>query len=116
MLVFVVSSFTIDSPARRFSPVGAWEYSVPGIQPGYESGTMIIARDGKDYKVSMQLNEYFKVDAEKVEYKRKSLSFSIWVETEEILISGTFEKNSFSATLSYFEGDFKLTANRMLVE
>jgi len=116
ILLVLVSSFTFDSPAKRFSPVGAWEYTVPGVQPGYESGTMVISRDGKDYKVTMKLNEYFRVDAEKVEYKRKSLRFSVWVETEEIQISGTFEKNSFSATLSYFEGDYKLTAERKLVE
>lgn len=116
MLVTMLTSFAIDSPAKRFTPVGVWEYSVPGVQPGYESGTMIIARDGKEYKVTLKLNEYFKVDAEKVVYKRKSLSFTVWVETEEIRISGSFEENTFSATLSYFEGDFKLTASRKLVE
>lgn len=116
MLVIMLTSFTIDSPVKRFSPVGVWEYSVPGVQPGYESGTMVIARDGKKYKVTLQLNEYFKVEAEKVEYKRKSLSFTVWVETEEIQISGSFEENNYSATLSYFEGDFELTASRKLVE
>ena len=116
MLVLMLTSFTIDSPAKRFTPVGVWEYSVPGVQPGYESGTMIISRDGKEYKVTLKLNEYFKVDAEKVVYKRKSLSFTVWVETEEIRISGSFEENTFSATLSYFEGDFKLIASRKLVE
>ena len=92
--------------------MGSWEYSVPGVQPGYETGTMIIAKDGKDYKITMELNEYFKVDAEKVVYKKKTLSFTVWVETEEILVSGSFDGDNFSGKLSYFEGDFDITAKR----
>ena len=112
ILVVLVSSFTLDAPAKKFSPVGSWEYSVPGVQPGYETGTMIIAKDGKDYKITMELNEYFKADAEKVVYKKKTLSFTVWVETEEILVSGSFDGDNFSGKLSYFEGDFDITAVR----
>jgi hypothetical protein len=112
LLVVLVSSFSVESPVKRFSPVGTWEYSVPGVQPGYEKGSMIIAKDGKDYKVTMVLNEYSKTDAEKVVYKKKNISFSLWVETEEILISGNFDGDEFSGTLSYFEGDFSITAKR----
>ena len=116
ILVILVSSFTIDNPVKKFSPVGIWEYSVPGVQVGYESGTMIIAEYDKDYKVSLQLNEYFKVEAENVVYKRKDLSFSVYVESEEILISGTFDGDNFSGKLSYSEGDFELSAVRKLAE
>ncbi len=116
LLVVLVSSFTFDSPAKKFSPVGNWEYSVPGVEPGYETGTMIITQEGKKYKVSMELNEYFKVDAEKVVYKKNDLSFSVWVETEEILVSGTFDGDKFTAKLSYSEGGFDLTAIRKPVK
>jgi len=116
VLVILVSSFTYDNPVKKFSPVGSWKYSVPGVQLGYESGTMIIAEDDKDYEVSLQLNEYFKVEAENVVYKRKDLSFSVYVESEEILISGTFEGDRFNAKLSYSEGDFNLIAVRKLAE
>jgi hypothetical protein len=112
LLALLVSSFTFDSPAKKYSPLGTWDYAVPGVQPGYETGKMVITADGKEFKVTMVLNEYFKVDAEKVVYKRKSLSFSIWVESEEILISGSFEGDNFTANLSYFEGDFDLSAVR----
>ena len=115
-LVVLISSFTFDAPAMKYSPVGSWEYSVPGIQAGYEAGTMTISEDGKTYKVTMQLNEYFKVDAEKVVYKKKTLSFSVLVETEEVLVSGTFDGDKFTAKLSYSEGDFDLTALRKTAE
>ena len=115
-LVVLISSFTFDAPAMKYSPVGSWEYSVPGIQEGYEAGTMTISEDGKSYKVTMQMNAYFKVDAEKVVYKKKTLSFSVLVETEEVLVSGTFHGDKFTAKLSYPEGDFDLTALRKTAE
>jgi hypothetical protein len=112
LLVVLVSSFAVEPPAKKFTPVGTWEYSVPGVQPGYEKGSMVIAEDGNDYKVTMVLNEYSKTDAEKVVYKKKTISFSLWVETEEILVSGTFDGDEFKGSLSYFEGDYTITARR----
>lgn len=116
VLLILVSSFTFDMPVKKFSPAGSWEYSVPGVQLGYESGTMIITEDGKAYKVSLQLNEYFKAEAENVVYKRKDLSFSVYVESEEILISGSFKEDKFTANLSYSEGEFDLIAVRKRVQ
>jgi hypothetical protein len=112
MLAVLASSFTIEPPARKFTPVGTWEYSVPGVQPGYEKGSMIVAEDGKDYKVTMVLNEYYKTEAEKIVYKKKTISFSVYVETEEIMVTGTFDGDEFKGSLSYFEGDFVITAKR----
>jgi hypothetical protein len=113
LLLFVLlSSFTSEAPVKRFTPVGSWEYSVPGVQPGYESGTMVVEKNGRDYKVTMVLNEYYQVEAEKVVYKRKELSFSVWVETEEILFSGTFDEDQLTGKISYSEGEFDLTAVR----
>ena len=42
VLAVLASSFTLEAPAMRFSPVGTWEYSVPGVQPCYEKGSMVI--------------------------------------------------------------------------
>lgn len=112
IMVVLFSSFSIEASLKKFSPAGTWEYSVPGVQAGYEKGSMIIAEDGKDYKVTMVLNEYSKAEAEKVVYKKKTISFTIWVETEEILVSGSFDKDEFKGSLSYSEGDFSITATR----
>lgn len=116
IVLIMVSSFTIDAPVRKYSPVGSWDYSVPGVGEGYESGTMLISEDGKEYKVTLQLNEYSKVVAEKVVYKKKEMSFTIYVETEEILVAGTFDGDKFTAKLSYSEGEFDLSAVRKAAE
>jgi hypothetical protein len=114
ILLIMVSSFTIDAPAKKYSPLGRWDYSVPGVGEGYESGTMFISEDGKEYKVTLQLNEYSRVVAEKVVYKKKEMSFTIYVETEEIQVSGSFDGDEFKGSISFSEGDFTITAMRTL--
>lgn len=116
IVLTIVSSFTIDAPVRKYSPVGSWDYSAPGVGEGYESGTMLISEDGKEYKVALQLNEYSKVVAEKVVYKKKEISYTIYVETEEILVTGTFDGDNFTAKLNYSEGEFDMSAVRKAAE
>ena len=113
LLVMVLASSFVSEPlAEKYTPAGTWEYAVPGVQPGYENGSMIIAEEGKDYKVTMVLNEYFKTEAEQVVYKKKAISFSVFVENEEVKVNGNFEGDEFKGRLSYFEGDFDITAKR----
>ena len=112
IILTLTSSFTPASSVKKFSPAGSWTYSVPGVPEGYETGTMIISETGKVLKVTLQLNEYYSVEAEKIVYNKKNLSFSVWVESEEVMITGTFEENTFNAILSYSEGEFELTATR----
>lgn len=116
IFLIMVTSFTVDAPAKKYSPLGSWDYSVPGVEEGYESGTMLISEDGREYKVTLQLNEYSKVVAENVVYRKKEISFTIFVETEEIQVSGTFDGEKFTAKLSYSEGEFDLSAVRNAAE
>ncbi len=111
-LFVIVSSFTYDAPVKKFSPVGTWEYSIDGVPEGYESGKMIIEEKDKVLKVNMALNEYTKTEGEKVEYKKKSLSFIVWVEAEEVTISGLFDGDKFVGMVSLSQGDFDMTATR----
>jgi len=112
LLVVLVSSFTYDAPARKFSPVGTWEYTIDGVPEQYDSGSMIVVKKGKSYGVTMALNEYYKTEGESVEYKKKNLSFIIWVESEEISISGTFDRDTFNGMVSLSQGDFDLVARK----
>lgn len=113
LLVVIVSSFSYEAPSKKFSPEGTWEYTVNGVPEGYETGKMIITKEEKQIKVSMALNEYYKTEAENVDYKKKSLSFTVWVESEEVSVSGTFEGERFDGLVSLSEGDFDMTATRV---
>ena len=113
-LIFLTltTSFVPESSVKKFTPAGNWTYSVPGVAQGYETGTMVISEAGKELKVTLKLNDYYSVEAEQIVYNKKALSFSVWVESEEVKVAGTFNEDTFIATLSYFEGDFEMTATR----
>ena len=113
ILVVLVSSFSFEVPAKKYSPVGTWEYSVPEVPDGYQKGTMTIVEKENGYGVTMALNEYSKAEGEKVKYEKLVINFSVWVEGEEVLISGTFDKDNFSGTVSYSGGEAKGTATRV---
>ncbi len=113
LLVVFVSSFTHEAAAKKFTPVGTWEYTVDGVPVEYETGKMIIVEKDKELKLSMVINEYFKTEGEKVSYKKKSLSFIIWVESEEVSVSGTFDGDQFDGIVSLSEGDYDITATRV---
>ena len=115
-LVVFVSSFTHEAPAKKFTPVGTWDYAIDGVPEEYESGKMIIEKIDKSLKVTMAINEYYKSEGEKVSYKKKCLSFILWVESEEVTVSGTFDKDQFDGMVSLSEGDFEITATRVAEE
>ncbi len=112
LMVLLVSAFSYEAPVAMFSPVGTWEWSAPDVPDGYQEGKMIIAKNDKGYAVTLAIGEYYKIEAEEVEYKKKSIKFTIWVESEEVNISGTFDGDEFNGTVSYFEGDVDMKASR----
>ena len=112
LLVVLVSSFTSNPPAKRFSPVGTWDYTIEGVPEEYESGSMIISEKDKAYEISMALNEYYTIEGESIEYKKKKLNFIIWVESEEVSISGSFDGDTFSGLVSLSQGDFDMVGER----
>lgn len=112
LFVLLASSFTYEIPAKKFTPVGTWAYSAPDVPEGYQQGKIVIVEDGNTYGVSMVLNEYYSAKGEKVTYSKKTIKFSVWVESQEVIVEGTFDGDEFTGTVSYSEGSFDLTAVR----
>lgn len=112
LLFALTATFSFASPTKKFNPAGTWEYSAPGVAEGYTTGEIVIVENEKGYGITMVLNEYNKVEADKVEYKNKSLEYTMYVENELVTVSGTFEKDKFTGTVSYSEGVFEFTAVR----
>ena len=111
LLIAVTATFSNATPAMKFDPSGTWVYSAPGVAEGYTTGEIIIVEKEDGYGVTNAINEY-KVEAHKVEYNDKSLTYSLYVDTELVTISGTFKKDKFTGTVSYYEGEFNFSAVR----
>jgi hypothetical protein len=112
MVVLFVTSFSKAAPSAKFTPVGTWEYGVPGVPEGYDRGVMVITENEQGYVVSIGPSEDYLAQAQDVEYSKEQLSFKLIVEYEEVKISGTFDGDKFTGTVSYVEGQFDITAER----
>lgn len=115
-LVLLLASFTFISLPDKFSPVGTWEYNVPGVPQGYDRGVMVISEGEEGLIVSIGPSQDYLTPTQDVEFKKKTLSFKVIVEYEEVVIQGEFDMEQFSGTVSYVEGVFDMTANRIAEE
>jgi hypothetical protein len=109
-VLFIATLDMQSSPPAKFSPVGTWEYSVPGVPEGYDVGIMVITESEVGYIVEIGPSEDYLVKAEQVEFNNKELSLVVYVEYEEVRISGDFSDDQFKGKVSYVDGVFDLTA------
>ncbi len=112
MMMLLITSFTSDRAPAKYDPSGTWEYSVPGVPQGYDRGLMVITEDEDGLVVSIGPSEDYLAPAQDVELKKKSLSFKVIVEYEEVVVTGEFDNDQFSGKVSYVEGIFDMTAQR----
>ena len=112
-MMFLISLDAQSDPTAKYSPVGTWEYSVPGVPEGYDRGVMVITESEDGYVVEVGPSGDYLMKAEKVEYSNKNLSFVVYVEYEEVKISGDFNNEKFEGKVSYVEGEFDMTADRV---
>ena len=114
LLIMISASYSYANPVMKFDPSGTWVYSAPDVTEGYTEGEMIIEEKDGAYNVTLVLFETYKVEADEVEYSKKSLDYTCLVEGETVKVSGTFKKDKFTGTVSYSEGVFDFTAERKI--
>jgi hypothetical protein len=112
LLVILVSSFTITTPAKRFTPVGTWDLTLVGVPYEYESIVMKINKEGKEYIVNMGTNDYDMTTTENVVYKKKNLTFTVIAGEYSIDFKIMFDKDTCKGTISLSEGVFDMTGER----
>ncbi len=113
MLLLLASSFTSVTVPVKFTPVGTWEYHVPGVEPGYERGVMVITEGEGGIQVSIGPSKDYLSPVQDVEYEKKSLSFKVYVEYEEVVVKGEFDNDLFNGKVSFSGGTFDMTAQRV---
>lgn len=109
-------SLSHATPAPKYTPAGTWEYSAPSAPEGYGMGKMVVTETEDGFGVTIVFNEYARIEAEKVEYRKKAINFVIYVEYEEVSISGIFNKDTFAGKVNSSMGVFDFSASRKKAE
>ncbi len=99
-----------DNP-KDVNPVGTWTYSAPDAPYGYQAGDILVGKEKDAYTVSLKLGEYA-IKGYNVKYEKTVLSFTVYIESESVMIKATFEENKITGKANTSQGDIPFTASR----
>jgi len=113
MILMLVAAVTTSLKAqKKVDPTGTWTYEASDAPYEYSKGDIVVAKDGKDFTVQIELGEYYKMKGSSVSYENNDLSFKIDIEGEIVTIKATVGKESMEGTASYSEGTIPITAKK----
>jgi len=116
-LLIVVAGFcslNAQKANTKFKPEGKWQFEAPTAPEGYTFGSMEVTFADKKYSAAMGLpGTEVKLPAEQVKFENGELTFKLYIEGEEILISLKPEGNDkMTGKATFSGGDIPLTCNR----
>lgn len=113
LLVFIFIGTNGLSAADK-EPVGKWKFSAPDAPYGYNQGIIEIIKEADEYSARLSFSGMdYKYDLEKVKYEEEKISFSIYLEGENIFVLLTFnDEDNISGKASYSMGEIPLYATR----
>jgi len=114
IIVAGFSTLTAQKSNSKFKPEGKWQFEAPSAPEGYTFGSMEVTFADKKYSAAMGFpGTEIKLPAEQVKFENGELTFKLYVEGEEILISLKPEGNDkMTGKATFSGGDIPLTCNR----
>jgi hypothetical protein len=115
IVVAGLSTLTAQKTSSKFKPEGKWQFEAPSAPEGYTFGSMEVTFADKKYAALMGLpgGGDYKLPGDQVKFENGELTFKLYIEGEEILISLKPEGNDkMTGKAVYSGGDIPLTCNR----
>jgi hypothetical protein len=103
-----------QNSAKKTNPVGTWKFEAPYAPEGYTSGTIAVGLDEQKYSTTMVFTgSEYKLTGEKVKVANDSVSFSIYLEGQDIKVMLKIENETkMSGKAIYTEGVVPLTLTK----
>ncbi|MCX6320745.1 MAG: hypothetical protein NTX93_02945 [Bacteroidia bacterium] len=119
LTVLVISFLSVvavsgQDSAKKTNPVGTWKFEAPYAPEGYTSGTIAVGLDEQKYSTTMVFTgSENKLPGEKVKVANDSVSFSIYLEGQDIKVMLKIENETkMSGKAVYTEGEVPLTLTK----
>jgi hypothetical protein len=115
LLTFLISlNVSGQTGTSQADPSGTWKFSAPSAGEGYDSGTILISKAEQKYSVAIIFTgSDYKLAGEKVKFEKGVLSFSIYLEGEEIMSTLKMENGSkMTGKAVYSEGEVPLSLTK----
>ncbi len=112
LTLIVMSSFTLLGTFKvNKKIIGEWEYSIPQAPYEYQTGVLILSKEGKELKGEMVVGGYTTILEELINVKR-NVTANMDVQGEIVSFDLNFSKNTFEGTVSYSQGSMEITGNK----
>ncbi len=92
---------------------GGWAYTVQGAPEGYGEGLLLIVKEGKTYKVQVQIGGATML-GQNVSTKGSTIMFDVMVEGDKVAVSLTVDGSKISGTSSSSQGTFTVEGVKTL--
>ena len=114
LLLFSTSIISAQSSQGKKSPVGKWKFEAPFAPEGYNTGSIEISFKEDKYSTAISLTGAdFIIPGNKTKVENDTLSFSVMIDTEEVVVSLKAENDTkMTGKAVYSEGEIPLTLTR----
>ena len=112
METLVIAASSNVFAQKKADPVGTWSFYADEAPYEYNSGDIVVGKDGKEYTAKIVFGEYYELKGQSVKLEDDVLSFKVYIEGEAIYIKATVKDDSLDGTASYSEGTITVKAER----
>lgn len=120
VILSLASFFALPANAQTVqnNPAGKWKFEAPYAPEGFTSGTIEVALADNNYSTSISFTgNDFKIPGEKTKVEKDTLSFTVFVEGNEVAIQLKMEDaTKMSGKAHYSEGEIPLTLTKDTVQ
>ena len=111
-MVLVVLTTAGTFAQKKVDPVGTWKFYAEAAPYEYNSGDIVIGKEGKDYTAKIVFGEYYEIKGRDVVMEKDQLSFKVYIEDETVYLKGTVEAEQIKGTATYSEGTISFKAEK----
>ena len=111
-VALIVATTASAYSQKKVDPVGTWKFYAEEAPYEYNSGDIVIAKEGKEYTAKIVFGEYYEIKAHDFKFEEDQISFKAYIEGDVIYIKGTVTEDSLNGKASYSEGTIGFKSKR----
>lgn len=114
VFLFAIISVSTGQTTKKVDPVGAWKFDAPYAPEGFTTGTIVISLVEQKHTATMSFTgSEYKLNGDNVKVENDSVSFSIFLEGQDIKVSLKGDANEkLVGKAVYSEGEVPLTLTK----
>ena len=112
LILLIVSASANLFAQKKADPVGTWSFYAEAAPYEYNSGDIVIEKEGKEYTTKIVYGESYEIKGLDVVLEKDQISFKVYIEGEPVSIKGTVTKETINGTAIYTDGSVSFIAER----